>query len=337
VIEPDADLACYAILQLQCVPDPDPVHLLALSRRLREVYRYAEAHEAAESCLETALHSRAVEELALGCAHRGLWRCAARYYARSADLRFEQVYALVQVGRLKEAESLLVELEPQAQSYWRARIMLCDERWTDGLRLLVDGAADEDELADVRWAVEPKPLGDDEDPPGPCSSLVLGRQLVAGKTHAFRGWMLQAEALADLGRAREAWSCYYRHTSPLGLDANRYKLAQAANIHERLGHFSKAAALGEQMTDGLVPAAGHWLRSGHPEAAERCCRRALEVDSTVYRDEALGLLGSALRCQQRYAEAAQCFEDAVGIDPDKDEAFQLAIQDMRLCDKARSR
>ena len=243
----------------------------------------------------------------------------------------------------RRAQLELPGVDGAARHYWTGMVLVGQERWLEALDRLRLSDRDKDgdektarEIVDLEKALGASWSLDQEEPAGPIARLAYGRWLVDHRPDSACGYRLQAEALAELGRGSEAWPFLHKSWQRAGatrLTARAYRMATAGRIHGRLGHLGKAAALHEHCrpksypADSLIIAAKLWLKAGELEAAERCLRQAC-LRPEVFLDEAMGLLGSSLRSQERYTEARGCFVAALGIDAEKDEAFLAALKDL---------
>ena len=98
--------------------------------------------------------------------------------------------------------------------------------------------------------------------------------------------------------------------------------------------FSKAIALEPQLSYNHVFRAVVTGRRGDLTLAEQRYREAIAVCHADGLDEIYANLGGVLVAQERYAEAIECFERALEIDPDYEFA-QIRLKDARKAAKLR--
>jgi len=146
-------------------------------------------------------------------------------------------------------------------------------------------------------------------------------------------WKILGSALIDLARYPEAERAITKAISLCPPEKLWIPLAEMGHLHKARGDYNSAAAWYRQAIEAVPrEASGHIYLGGvlaksgrlaEAEAAHRAATRCIEG----CRDEAFLNLGLILRAQERYEEAAQCFERALELDP-KYKAAKQALRDV---------
>ncbi len=141
-----------------------------------------------------------------------------------------------------------------------------------------------------------------------------------GRNPSF--WIYYGQALGRLWRFDEACAAFERarRDKTLGTLAHFAWNAEGKMEGERGNYlgaqhcFEKAIAADLQSNHAYIFLASLLFRGGELERAENVLRDTLKLDGD--KDEALFNLGGVLLAQERYTEAAQCYREAIKIDPD---------------------
>jgi len=147
-------------------------------------------------------------------------------------------------------------------------------------------------------------------------------------------WKVLGEALVDLARHSEAEHALKQAIAMCPPDKLWIPVTDMGHLHRARGEY-KAAVAWYQRSIAKMPdeASGHiylggvLARSGRLKEAETAHRAAIRCTQGC-RDEAYLNLGLVLRAQERYEEAATCFEQALTLDP-KYVAARKALRDVR--------
>jgi tetratricopeptide (TPR) repeat protein len=147
-------------------------------------------------------------------------------------------------------------------------------------------------------------------------------------------WKILGSALIDLARYPEAELAIKKALSLCPPEKLWIPLAEMGHLCKSRGDYNSAAAWYRQAIEAVPrEASGHIYLGGvlaksgrlnEAEAAHRAATGCIEG----CRDEAFLNLGLVLRAQERYEEAAACFERALELDP-KYDAAKKALRDVR--------
>lgn len=147
-------------------------------------------------------------------------------------------------------------------------------------------------------------------------------------------WKILGSALIDLARYSEAELAIKKALSLCPPEKLWIPLAEMGHLCKAQGDYKSAAGWYQQAIEAVPrEASGHSYLGGllaksgrlmEAEAAHRAATRCIEG----CRDEAFLNLGLVLRAQERYEEAAECFERALELDP-KYDAAKRALRDVR--------
>ena len=166
--------------------------------------------------------------------------------------------------------------------------------------------------------------------------------LTAARAHDFLkefpeggpAWKILGSALTDLARYPEAELAIKKALSLCPPEKLWIPLAEMGHLHKARGDYNSAAAWYRQAIEAVPrEASGHIYLGGvlaksgrltEAEAAHRAATKCIEG----CRDEAFLNLGLVLRAQERYEEAAECFERALELDP-KYAAAKRGLRDVR--------
>jgi tetratricopeptide (TPR) repeat protein len=148
--------------------------------------------------------------------------------------------------------------------------------------------------------------------------------------------MLVAEALTDLARYEEAEQAYAKAFEYLTADGKRIALAGLGHLFRAAGEYDQAASWYRKTIEAAPDNAGYRIylgavlaKQGRLIEAEEVHRSALECTEGDLSEAYLNL-GLVLRARNRFAEAAECFQKALYLDPEYEAASQ-AFADVLGC------
>jgi tetratricopeptide (TPR) repeat protein len=176
----------------------------------------------------------------------------------------------------------------------------------------------------------------------PALTLLLGRRYVNRYPECGHGWLLLGIALVEQARYEEAERALLRSLDLYPADKRWIVLGHLGHLFKQSGNYRKAAKWYKRQiiatpdaADGYIYLGAALARSGRLAEAEAVHRRGTEcIEGCI--DEAFLNLGLVLRALQRYAEAAECFREAIRLDPNYD-AAKDALRDVELCVKLNAR
>jgi tetratricopeptide (TPR) repeat protein len=147
-------------------------------------------------------------------------------------------------------------------------------------------------------------------------------------------WKMLGSALVDLARHAEAEKALKRAVLLCPPEKLWIPLSELGHSFKSRGDYKSAAAWYRQAIDAAPDEAGGYIylggvlaKLGELKEAEALHRAATQCKAGC-RDEAFLNLGLVLRAQERYEEAAKCFEQALQLDP-KYHAARKALRDVR--------
>jgi len=149
--------------------------------------------------------------------------------------------------------------------------------------------------------------------------------------------MLVAESLTDLARYEEAEQAYAKALEYLRADGKRLALAGLGHLFRAAGDYDQAASWYRKTIEAAPDNAGYRVylgavlaKQGRLIEAEEVHRSALECTEGDLSEAHLNL-GLVLRARDRFAEAAECFQNALCLDPDYEAANQALADVQGLC------
>ncbi|MGB2607741.1 MAG: tetratricopeptide repeat protein [Isosphaeraceae bacterium] len=168
----------------------------------------------------------------------------------------------------------------------------------------------------------------------PALTVARAREFLREYPDCGPAWKILGEALVDLARHSEAEHALEQAIAKCPLDKLWIPLAEMGHLHRARGEYKAAVAWYRRAIDTMPDeASGHiyiggvLAKSGRLKEAETAHRAAIRCTQGC-RDEAYLNLGLVLRAQERYDEAATCFEQALKLDP-KYVAARKALRDVR--------
>lgn len=172
----------------------------------------------------------------------------------------------------------------------------------------------------------------------PALTAVRARDFLKEFPEGGPAWKILGSALIDLARYPEAELALKKALSLCPPEKLWIPLTEMGHLCKARGDYNSAAAWYSQAIEAVPrEASGHIYLGGvlaksgrlrEAEAAHRAATRCIEG----CRDEAFLNLGLVLRAQERYEEAAECFERALELDP-KYAAAKRALRDVRAATK----
>ncbi len=188
----------------------------------------------------------------------------------------------------------------------------------------------DNELVQVRWtrlrAAHKADL--------PALTVAQARLFLSEYPECGPAWKILGSALTELACHSEAEQALKRALSLCPPDKFWIPLSEMGHLYKARGEYKTAAAWYRQAIEAVPEEAGSYIHLGgvlaksgrlkEAEAAHRaavCCQQGCQ-------DEAYLNLGLVLRAQERYDEAAECFERAIELDP-KYAAARKALRDVR--------
>ena len=168
----------------------------------------------------------------------------------------------------------------------------------------------------------------------PALTVARAREFLREYPDCGPAWKILGEALVDLARHSEAEHALKQAIAKCPPDKLWIPLAEMGHLHRARGEYKAAVAWYRRAIDKMPDeASGHiyiggvLAKSGRLKEAETAHRAAIRCTQGC-RDEAYLNLGLVLRAQERYHEAATCFEQALKLDP-KYVAARKALRDVR--------
>ena len=168
----------------------------------------------------------------------------------------------------------------------------------------------------------------------PALTVARAREFLREYPDCGPAWKILGEALVDLARHSEAEHALKQAIAKCPPDKLWIPLAEMGHLHRARGEYKAAVAWYRRAIDKMPDeASGHiyiggvLAKTGRLKEAETAHRAAIRCTQGC-RDEAHLNLGLVLRAQERYDEAATCFEQALKLDP-KYVAARKALRDVR--------
>jgi tetratricopeptide (TPR) repeat protein len=159
-------------------------------------------------------------------------------------------------------------------------------------------------------------------------ALELSRELFSEFPDYHTGRLLQGVILCGLARYQEAEEILNDAIQNLPPETLDYGYIQLGHLHRKCGRFEEVEKWYRQAIELDPNDAGRHIflgallaKKGDLTGAEASHRRATQCSSGCI-DEAYLNLGLVLRAQEHYGEALQCFEKALELTPDYQEAHE---------------
>lgn len=174
--------------------------------------------------------------------------------------------------------------------------------------------------------------------PFPAFAVRYARRLLDDDPDYGPGWIMLGIALTKLARYAEASQALAKAIDLCPPAKRQIPLAQMGHVFREAGDCEQAAAWYRRAIDADPTDASYRIylgavlaKHGHFRQAEEEHRAAISCPEGAI-DEAYLNLGLVLRAQERFAEAADCFREAIRLDPEYREA-RRALLDVELCMK----
>jgi tetratricopeptide (TPR) repeat protein len=168
----------------------------------------------------------------------------------------------------------------------------------------------------------------------PALTVVQARQFLSNYPDCGPAWKILGSALIDLACHADAEQALKRALSLCPPEKFWIPLSEMGHLYKARGEYKSAAAWYRQAIEAVPEEAGDYIylggvlaKGGLLKEAEAAHRAAIRCQQGC-QDEAYLNLGLVLRAQERYEEAAQCFERAIELDP-KYSAARKALRDVR--------
>jgi tetratricopeptide (TPR) repeat protein len=168
----------------------------------------------------------------------------------------------------------------------------------------------------------------------PAVTAARARKFLATCPDWGPAWKILGSALIDLARHSEAEAALKQALALCPPEKLWIPLAELGHLERARGNYEAAAAWYRRAIDAVPNEAGPHIflggilaRSGRLKEAEAAHRAATKCTQGC-RDEAWLNLGFVLRAQERYQEAAECFNQALALDS-KYLPARRALRDVR--------
>lgn len=162
------------------------------------------------------------------------------------------------------------------------------------------------------------------------------RYLARYPDHGY-AWFLLGEAFRALARYDEAEEALANALRLCPEEKRRILLKEMGHLEKQRGNYERAAGWHRKAIEAQPTHAGGYIFLGGILALQGRLRDAEEVYRTAVEfcyegclDEAFLNLGMVLRAQERFEEAAECFREAIRMDPGYREA-RRALRDAERC------
>jgi tetratricopeptide (TPR) repeat protein len=174
------------------------------------------------------------------------------------------------------------------------------------------------------------------DGPFPALTIRYARRYLLDYPEHGPGWLLLGIALVELARYEEAEQALAKALELCPPDKRQIPLGHMGHLFMAGGDFDQAAAWYRKAVEADPDDATYHIflggvlaKQGRLHDAEEAHRAATGCAEGCI-DEAYLNLGFVLRAQDRYREAAECFQEAIRLDPEYREA-RRALRDVELC------
>ena len=170
----------------------------------------------------------------------------------------------------------------------------------------------------------------------PACAIILGYRLVERFPEFSSAWLLLGGMLYLVARYEEAERALLKALKLMAQEHRWVALQQLGQLFREAGDYARSAEWHRKQVDEFPRDASGYIclgavlaKSGQLAEAEKVHRRGTQCETGAV-DEAYLNLGLVLRALQRYAEAAECFREAIRLDPNYD-AAKDALRDVELC------
>jgi len=172
--------------------------------------------------------------------------------------------------------------------------------------------------------------------PFPALTICYGRRFLVNHPDHGPAWMLVGIALVELARYAEAEQALVRALDLCPPEKRSYPLSQMGHMFREAGDYNLAAEWYRRAIDADPGDATYYIflgallaKRGHFQEAEEAHRIAIKCAEGCI-DEAYLNLGFVLRALERFVEAAECFREAIRLDPEYRIA-RRALRDVERC------
>jgi len=172
--------------------------------------------------------------------------------------------------------------------------------------------------------------------PFPALTIRYANRLLGEYPDHGPTWLSLGIALVELARYEEAEKAIKRSVTLCPPNKRQIPLAQMGHLFLESGKYDKAAtwyrkAIASDPNDATyhIYLGAVLAKQGHLQEAEVSHRAATKCSDGCI-DEAYLNLGFVLRAQEKFEEAAECFHEAIRLDP-KYRAAKQALRDVERC------
>lgn len=172
--------------------------------------------------------------------------------------------------------------------------------------------------------------------PNVALTILYGRRYLCEFPDDVVAWIHVGKALGKVARFEEAEQALTKAIEFCLPEHRQYPLSEIGNLYKESGEYDQAAewyrrAIAAAPNDAgfYLLLGGNFARQSRFAEAEEVYRAAIAcTDGCI--DEAYLNLGFVLRALERFAEAADCFREALRLDPDY-RAARCALFDVERC------
>lgn len=172
----------------------------------------------------------------------------------------------------------------------------------------------------------------------PYTALTIryGRRYLRDFPDDDKGWLIIGISLVEVARYEEAEQAIGKAIELCPPEKRQFPLSQMGRLFRESGDFDQAAKWHRQAIAAAPNDADYRILLGGTLAKQGRFAEAEEVHRTAVLcgegciDEAYLNLGFVLRARERFAEAADCFREAIRLDPDY-RAAHRALRDVERC------
>ncbi|WP_197491014.1 tetratricopeptide repeat protein [Planctomyces sp. SH-PL62] len=172
--------------------------------------------------------------------------------------------------------------------------------------------------------------------PFPASTIRVARRYLTDYPDDAVAWVRLGEALVKAAHFQEAEGAIARALELFPAEGRRLPLMGMGYLFDAAGDLEKATAWYTNAVEadpdhaaGRIFLGGVLTRQGRLHEAEEVHRAGVACEKGRV-DEAYFNLGLVLRCRERFHEAAECFREAIRLDPEYREA-RSALRDVEAC------
>ncbi len=174
------------------------------------------------------------------------------------------------------------------------------------------------------------------DGPFPALTVLYGRRYLVDDPEFWPAWIVVGNSLARLARYEDAEQAIAKAIAFYPPEKRRLPFGQMGHVIGERGDYDGAAEWYQKGIDADPEDAGSYIylggvraKQGRFQEAEDAHRAAIACSEGCI-DEAYLNLGFVLRALDRYGAAAECFREAIGLDPEYRAAKQ-ALRDVERC------